>query len=139
MAYEHTGDAAKYAPNSYGAPYSDLTGPAGDSWETDGEFVRQAYTLRAEDDDFGQAGTMVREVFDDAMRERFVQNVAGHILGGVKDQTLPRVFEYWKSVDAEIGKRIEEAVHAGRAQDVAPHATEADPAEVAGNPSINKG
>ncbi len=29
-------------------------------------------------------------------------------------QTLPRVFEYWKNVDAETGKRIEEAVQAGQ-------------------------
>lgn len=139
MAFEHTGDAPKYAPNSYGAPYSDEVGPVEEGWETDGEMVRSAYSLHPEDDDFGQPGTLVREVFDDAMRERLVQNVAGHILGGVKDQTLPRVFEYWKNVDAEIGKRIEEAVHAGRSKDVAPHATTADPSEVAGNPSVNKG
>ena len=56
---------------------------------------------------------MVREVFDDAGRERFVANVAGHVLGGVKAETLPRVYDYWKSVDSEIGKRIEEAVRAG--------------------------
>ena len=73
----------------------------------------QAYTLRADDDDFGQAGTLVREVWDDAQRERFVGNVAGHILGGVKRRRCPRVFEYWKNVDADTGKRIEEAVHAG--------------------------
>ncbi len=139
MAYQHTGDAPKYAPNSHGAPYSDLTGPMEDSWETDGDLVRSAYTLHAEDDDFGQAGTLVREVFDDAMRERFVGNVAGHILGGVKDETLPRVFDYWKNVDAEIGKRIEEAVHAGRANDVAPHAEQADPADVNASPSHNVG
>jgi hypothetical protein len=29
----------------------------------------------------------------------------GHILGGVKDETLPRVFEYWKNVDSEIGQK----------------------------------
>ena len=83
MAYEHTGDQPVYAPNSYGRGYSDETGPVEDRWETDGEMVRAAYTLRAEDDDFGQAGTLVREVWDDAARERFVGNVAGHILGGV--------------------------------------------------------
>ncbi len=126
MAYEHTGDAPKYAPNSYGAGYSDETGPVEEGWETDGEMVRTAYDLRADDDDFSQPGAMVREVFDDAARERLVQNVAGHILGGVKDQTLPRVFEYWKNVDAEIGKRIEEAVHAGKSKDVAPHPTDAE-------------
>ena len=125
MAYQHTGDRPKYAPNSYDAPYSDLTGPAGDSWETDGDFVRDAYTLRAEDDDFGQAGTMVREVFDDAARERFVKNVAGHLLGGVSEPILQRALEYWKNVDAEIGKRIEEAVQQGKTNDPAPHPTEA--------------
>ena len=101
--------------------------------------MRTAYELRAEDDDFGQAGTMVREVFDDEMRERFVGNVAGHILGGVSDEILPRVFDYWKNVDAEIGKRIEEAVHAGRARDVAPHAEGADPAGTVSNPSLIRG
>jgi catalase len=114
MAYEHSGDEPVYAPNSYGRGYSDLTGGVEDGWETDGEMVRQAYALRKDDDDFSQAGTLVREVWDDAARERFVGNVAGHILGGVKEQTLPRVFEYWKKVDPDTGKRIEEAVHAGR-------------------------
>ena len=109
MAYDHAGDRAKYAPNSYD-PFSDETGQADEGWEVDGEMMRSAYTLRPDDDDFSQAGTMVREVFDDAARDRFVGNVAGHILGGVKDETLPRVFDYWKNVDSETGKRIEEAV-----------------------------
>ncbi len=69
---------------------------------------------------------MVREVFDDAARDRFVGNVAGHILGGVRDETLPRVFDYWNSVDPETGKRIEEAVRSGRANPVAPHETPAE-------------
>jgi catalase len=115
MAYDHPGDRPKYAPNSYDS-YSDQTGPADEGWEVDGEMMRAAYTLRRDDDDFGQAGTMVREVFDDAARDRFVGNVAGHVLVGVKDETLPRVFAYWKNVDSEIGKRIEEAVRAGNAR-----------------------
>jgi catalase len=124
MAYDHAGDRAKYAPNSYD-PYSDETGPAQEGWEVDGEMMRAAYTLRRDDDDFGQAGAMVRDVFDDAARDRFVGSVAGHILGGVKDETLPRVCEYWRNVDTEIGKRIEEAVLSGRASPVAPHSTPA--------------
>ena len=63
---------------------------------------------------------------DDAARDRFVGNVAGHILGGVNEETLPRVFDYWKSVDSEIGKRIEEAVRGGLANPVAPHEAQAD-------------
>jgi catalase len=98
---------------------------AEDGWEVDGEMVRAAYALRADDDDFGQAGTLVREVWDDAARERFVSNVAGHILGGVKPETLPRVLEYWKKVDADTGKKIEELVQAGLPQDgPAPSPTE---------------
>ena len=125
MAYDHTGDRSKYAPNSYGDPYSDLTGPAEDGWETDGDMVRQAYTLREGDDDFSQAGAMVREVFDDAARDRFVDNVAGHLAGGVSEPVLERAFDYWKSVDPDIGKRIEEAVRSGDHGAPAPHPTEA--------------
>jgi len=113
MAYDHPADAAKYAPNSQGDGYSDETGPAEEGWEVDGEMLRHAYDLHPEDDDFGQPNTMVNEVMDDAARERLVQNVAGHVLGGVREETLPRVFEYWKNIDADVGKRIEEAVHAG--------------------------
>jgi catalase len=113
MAYDHSGDAAVYAPNTQGRPYSDLTGPVEDSWEADGEFVREAYTLRPDDGDFNQAGTLVREVWDDAQREEFVNTVAGHLLGGVKGEVLEKAFQYWKNVDAESGKRIEELVRAG--------------------------
>ena len=115
MAYEHSGDQPVYAPNSYGRGYSDVVGEVDDSWESDGPMVRQAYTLRPDDDDFSQAGTLVREVFDDEQRDRFVDNVAGHVLGGVKEQTLPKVFAYWRNVDEEIGKRIEEKVLEGGA------------------------
>jgi catalase len=87
--------------------------------------MRAAYALRRDDDDFSQAGTMVREVFGDVGRERFVANIAGHVLGGVKAETLPRVYDYWKNVDPEIGKQIEEAVRAGN-DGHAPGQAEAD-------------
>ena len=57
----------------------------GGTWHADGEMVRTAYTLRPEDDDWGQAGTMVREVLDDAARARLVDNIVGHLLNGVSD------------------------------------------------------
>jgi catalase len=75
--------------------------------------VRQAYTLRQDDDDWGQAGTMVREVLSDDERERLVGNVAGHLSNGVSEQILARAFEYWKNIDKEIGDRIEQAVRNG--------------------------
>ncbi|MEV6772552.1 catalase [Nocardia sp. NPDC051030] len=100
-----------YAPNSYGGPHADEN-KAGDDgiWNFDPTIVRAGYITHSEDGDFGQAGTLVREVYDDAARDRLVGNVVGHILGGVQEPVLSRVFEYWKSVDSEIGKRIEEGV-----------------------------
>ena len=119
MAYEHSGSKPVYAPNSYDRGWSDHTGPVEEGWETDGDMVRSAYDLHAEDDDFGQPGTMVREVFNDAQRDRLVEQVSGSLLGGVHGEVLERAFEYWKNVDAEIGKRIEEKVRSGTAAEPA--------------------
>ncbi|KRC88707.1 catalase [Terrabacter sp. Root85] len=113
MAYDHHGDLPVYAPNSEGRGYADEVGEVEEGWETDGAMVRQAYTLREDDDDFSQAGLLVREVWDDAQREAFTETVAGHLLGGVKSPVLERAIDYWKSVDAETGKQIEELVRAG--------------------------
>jgi hypothetical protein len=55
--------------------------PTTEKWSASGEFVRAAYTLRKDDDDWGQAGTLVREVMDDAARDRLVDNVVGHLVG----------------------------------------------------------
>jgi catalase len=100
-----------YAPNSYGGPAADpsQTDKAG-LWAADGEMVRSAYTPRADDDDFGQAGTQVREVLDGAARERLVSNIAGHLLDGVSDKVLVRAIEYWKSVDGDLGASVQSAV-----------------------------
>ncbi|WP_432942771.1 catalase [Kribbella sp. CA-253562] len=129
MAYDHAGDLPVYAPNTAGRPYSDLTGPAEDCWEADGEFVRSAYELRADDDDFSQAGTLVREVWNDAQREEFVRTVAGHLLGGVHGEVLEKAFQYWKNVDADTGKQIEELVRAGNGEPNPGTETEAAQAE----------
>jgi catalase len=102
-----------YAPNSYGGPAADpsRTDDAG-LWAADGEMVRAGYVSHAEDDDWGQAGTMVREVLDDDARARLVSNGAGHLSDGVSDKVLARAFEYWKNIDSETGERIEQAVGA---------------------------
>jgi len=104
-------DRPVYAPNSHGGPHADPSAVTEtDAWTTDAEFVRQAYTLREADDDFGQAGTLVREVLDDAARDRLVGNISGHLLGGVSEPTLVKAFAYWSSVDAELGSRVETVV-----------------------------
>lgn len=110
MAFEHSGNAPTYVPNSGGRPYADQTGAAEDGWESDGDMVRNAYTLHKEDDDFSQPGNLVRNVFDDAARERLVETVSGALLAGVRSPVLERAFDYWKQIDADVGARIEKAV-----------------------------
>ncbi len=100
-----------YAPNSKGGPSADTDRfgePAG--WHADGDLVRAAYTLHAEDDDFGQPGTLVRDVMDDAARDRLVSNVVGHLLDGVTEPVLQRAFDYWRNIDGDVGDRIEQGV-----------------------------
>jgi catalase len=77
--------------------------------------MRSAYTLRPEDDDFTQPGILVRKVFNDAQRAALVDTVAGSLLGGVREPVLGRAFEYWRSIDAETGRRIEDKVRTGKA------------------------
>jgi catalase len=45
-----------YAPNSKGGPQADPARAAEVLWHADGDMMRTAYTLRADDDDWGQAG-----------------------------------------------------------------------------------
>ncbi len=99
-----------YAPNTKGGPEATgETNPA-ESWGGSGDAVRNAYTLRRDDDDFSQAHTLVREVMDDAQRERLIANVAGHLSKGVSEPVLQRAFEYWRHIDQEVGERIEREV-----------------------------
>ncbi|QYX57586.1 catalase [Roseovarius sp. SCSIO 43702] len=113
MRVENVSDPV-YAPNSYGGPAADpsLTDDAG-LWYADGDMVRQAYTLREDDDDWGQAGTLVRDVLDDAARDRLVNNIVGHLKGGVSEKVLKRAFEYWRNVDETLGERVEKGVRDG--------------------------
>ncbi|OZG29354.1 catalase [Williamsia sp. 1138] len=115
MAYNFSApDVPVYAPNSFGGPHADPNA-AGDEgvWEFDGQAARAGYIDHPEDGDFTQAGTLYREVLDDDARERLVGNIVGHVLGGVTEPVLSRVFEYWSNVDPELGKKVEEGVRAG--------------------------
>ena len=47
------------------------------------------HALHAEDDDFGQANTLVNEVMDDAARDRLVDTVSGLLAGLRRDEVLP--------------------------------------------------
>jgi catalase len=101
-----------YVPNSCGGPKADPDRAAEVRWSSDGEMVRSPYTLRPDDDDWSQAGTLVREVMDDEQRQRLVHNIVHHVSDGVKEPVLSRVFEYWRNVDPEVGKKVEDGVRA---------------------------
>ncbi|MEN3356289.1 MAG: catalase [Mycobacteriales bacterium] len=112
MRYNKVSDPV-YAPNSKGGPRADTARygePAG--WYTDGEMVHAAYTPHAQDDDWGQAGTLVRDVMTDTERDRLVGNIVGHLLDGVTEPVLERAFDYWRNIDGHLGDRIEKGVRA---------------------------
>lgn len=101
-----------YTPNSKGGPVPDPERyPEDTIWDASGELMRTAYTLREDDDDFGQPGTLVREIMSDEQRDKLVNNVIGS-LAGVSDPVLERVYEYWTNIDEEVGKRIKEGKEA---------------------------
>lgn len=73
--------------------------------------VRSAYTLHSEDDDYGQANTLINQVMDDSQRERLVSNVAGALSGVKRQEVLSRAFEYWRNIDRTIGEKIQIATN----------------------------
>ena len=102
--------APVYAPNSFGGPTADPARAGEGSWQSDGELVRAAATLHSEDDDFGQAGTLYRDVYDDDAKDRFLQTITGAV-GGVKSAEIrERAIQYWTNVDARLGASLRAAL-----------------------------
>jgi catalase len=110
MRYENPGDPV-YAPNSAGGPVAQPERFGTDpSWFVTGEIVRAAYEAHRDDDDFVQAGTLVRDVLDESARERLVGNIVAHVSAGVQEPVLGRVLEYWRNVDPDLGARVAKAL-----------------------------
>lgn len=102
--------APVYAPNSFGGPVADASAAGEGSWENDGELVRAAATLHPQDSDFGQAGALFRDVFDDAAKARFVATLTGQGSSITISAIRERFFAYWTSVDAGLGATLRAAV-----------------------------
>ncbi len=106
MRYRHSGNAPVYAPNSYGGPQADPSF-AETTWGVEGgEMVRHAYSRHREGDDFGQPGTLYREVLSDTDKANLVSNIVGHATNAVTPAVQQRVIEYWTQVDSELGSRV---------------------------------
>ncbi|HEV7678920.1 MAG TPA: catalase [Candidatus Dormibacteraeota bacterium] len=115
-----------YLPNSKGGPRADPERYSPPSWYAEGEIMRTAYIKHADDDDWGQPGKLVREVMDDAARDRLVSNIVGALLSGVTEPVLQRAFWYLSNVDKNLGDRVELGVRAGQ-PDRATNGTAKDP------------
>ena len=65
------------------------------------------------DHGLGRTRTEPRALVDrNEARDRLVHNVIGQVSEGVKEPVLSRVFEYWRNIDPDLGKAIEEGVRA---------------------------
>ena len=69
----------------------------------------------------------MRNVLDDAARDRLVGNIAGHLLNGVSEPILVKAFDYWKNVDADLGARVENVVRGAQKEGAGTAATENKP------------
>ena len=132
MTYGHAGDQPVYAPNSYGGPVADPDRAGQVNWAVEaGELGRYAYDRHADDDDFVQAGALVRQVMSDVDREHLVTNIVGHASDHVTPEVQQRVVAYWSSVDPDLGGRVavglgvDMAKLNGAAEIVAAHANQA--------------
>lgn len=113
---DHT--APNYAPNSKGGPAADESAFVPGGWENDGELTLSAHSLHAEDDDFGQAGSLYRDVYDDAAKARFLETITGAV-GGCQDVDIrERAIQYWTSVDGDLGAKLRANLEAGDAGSV---------------------
>lgn len=105
-----------YAPNSVGGPAAVEPAVAGGGWENDGELTLSAHSLHAEDGDFGQAGTLYREVFDDGEKARLLDTVTGAVSGVKTPEIKERAIQYWTNVDAEFGAKLRANLGAGQVE-----------------------
>ncbi|WP_296105806.1 catalase [uncultured Corynebacterium sp.] len=78
-----------------------------------GDLTRGAYVRHPEDDDFSQAGDLVRNVMDDAARDRLANNIVG-AMAGVSDQVAKQAFNYWTHVDEWLGAEVEKRFTASK-------------------------
>ena len=107
MTFVHSGSRAVYAPNSYGGPVA-APGRAGEvSWEVEsGELGRYAYEKHADDDDFGQASSLYRDVMNDVDRVHLVANIVAHAGDNVSENVQLRVIAYFASIDPGLGSCV---------------------------------
>ena len=107
MTVRNPGSQPVYAPNSYGGPQADPSKGGDLGWFVEsGEIGRYAYERHADDDDFGQAGTLVRDVMTAEERTHLTANIVGHASDRVSADVQRRVVAYWQQVDEQLGTDV---------------------------------
>ncbi|MCY0904561.1 catalase [Arthrobacter sp. H14-L1] len=102
-----------YAPNSKGGPAAVEPATVGGGWENDGALTLSAHSLHSADDDFGQAGTLYREVFNDGERARLLETITGAVAGVQDGGIKERAIQYWTNVDSDLGAKLRANLGAG--------------------------
>jgi catalase len=107
MTYSHAGSQPVYAPNSYGGPVADPDKSGEVVWKVkSAEVGRYAYQKHVQDDDFGQAGALYRDVMGELDRGHLMANIVAHVSDNVSDEVQLRVVAYFSSVDPDLGASI---------------------------------
>jgi len=113
MRYSNPADPV-YAPNSFDGPKAHPELWQGESYEVAGEIIRSAYTLHADDDDFGQPRALWQKVMTDTDREHLVNNIVAHASAPeVMAETKLRVCDYWRSVHPDLGAQVAKGLNGG--------------------------
>ena len=112
MRYANPGDPV-YAPNSYGGPVAQPEPYEHETYQVAGEIIRTASSRHAEDDDFGQPGTLYRQVLSETDRAHLASNIIGHASQGLTDAMKSRVVEYWRNVDPHLGAEVAKGLNGG--------------------------
>lgn len=79
--------------------------------QTHGAFVGRAVTFLSEirPEDFNQPRALWERVFDDAAKERFINNMAGHMSTCTEKEIIRRQIGIFREVSDDLATRLEKA------------------------------
>ncbi|EMC93784.1 hypothetical protein BAUCODRAFT_210508 [Baudoinia panamericana UAMH 10762] len=79
--------------------------------KTHGHFIGEAVTFLSEirPEDFKAPRTLWEKVFDDGAKERFVNNVSGHMQTCTKEEIIKRQIAIFREVSDDLATRLEKA------------------------------